>query len=319
MGAGMSGILANAAGGGGLLAGLFSGGAAPLVGIAGQFLQGIFNRNAANRERQQSIEDVRQQFVRLREAAELGGYNPLAVLGMGSGIPASRSGAYMGSAIADSALMMADSMQRNGEASRASRVSALEMANADLQERLTRATLRPTVGGVYQRPAVLSHPMAGGGNASQLSAAVDGGGAGGYGPRVVPVGPASSDSATLPPTNELYLLGQPFYPRSGTSDFQSFSDRYGEDFGSPGWFAGWGSFAVDAVRAPLDAAKRFARNEIPFGPGPLNFYARDWARITEPRRDPRAWSRFAAPAGRSLALNPPSMGRTVSPRFPLGF
>lgn len=207
MGSGMSGILANAAGGGGLLAGLFSGGAAPLVGIAGQFLQGIFNRNAANRERQQSIEDVRQQFVRLREAAELGGYNPLAVLGMGSGIPASRSGAYMGSAIADSALMMADTMQRNGEASRASRVSALEMANADLQERLTRATLRPTVGGVYQRPAVLSHPMAGGGNASSGGLALGASNAAG------PAGRPLLDVSPLDPRRE--VQHQPVKTHSG--------------------------------------------------------------------------------------------------------
>jgi len=54
-----------------------------------KILSGIFGRKsekrAAARARAQQLEDGRQQFVRLRESAELGGFNPLTAL-MGGGL-----------------------------------------------------------------------------------------------------------------------------------------------------------------------------------------------------------------------------------------
>ena len=134
-----------------------------LLGIGGKILGGILANNAEKRERAQSLNDVQQQFVRLREAAELAGFNPLSVLGTSSGIPEagtpSASGAYMGSAIADSALMLADDLSRKQSMGTLSKVNRLESENAELSSRLTMATLRPKVGGVYSQRGVNGAPF----------------------------------------------------------------------------------------------------------------------------------------------------------------
>lgn len=68
--------------------GLVTGGIKLIAGLFGKKSA----KRAAERERRRALEDERQKFVRLREAAELGGFNPLTALaggGLGglSGLP----------------------------------------------------------------------------------------------------------------------------------------------------------------------------------------------------------------------------------------
>lgn len=183
-----------------------------LIGLGGKLLEGFFANRAAKQQRAQSVEDVKQQFVRLREGAELAGFNPLAVLGTASGIPAQAgSGAYMGTALADSALMIADSLARSKKAGTLNKVNALEAENRDLLGRLTAMTLRPKVPGIY-----------GGGDGTAAA-----------GPAGGPVPgdraeTARSDTGTAPPQVTLRLFGRDFAPVAETSDAESFETRYGE-------------------------------------------------------------------------------------------
>lgn len=142
---------------------------ATIIGIGGQLLGGLFgNRSAkkaaaaeaarAAQERAWAIEDQAQQFVRLRDAAEKAGFNPLTALGAApaSGMVGATAAAgpvssqdYMGSAIADSALMLADSLAKTKAAAMGQKVQMLARQNRRISGQLTQATLRPKVGGVY--------------------------------------------------------------------------------------------------------------------------------------------------------------------------
>lgn len=130
----------------------------PIIGsLFGAALARSQAKRDAETQRAQSLDDVENQFVRLRAGAEKAGYNPLAVLGMASGIPASggagSSAAFMGQAIADSSMMLAENMARTQAGGNLARVTALEGQNAQLQHRLTNLTLRPNVPGVYETRA----------------------------------------------------------------------------------------------------------------------------------------------------------------------
>lgn len=147
--------------------------AAPVIGdflpIVGKLLGGLFGNKSAKkqrrwaledqqRQRDWALEDQREQFTRLRAAAEKGGFNPLAVLGysggggsMVPGIASTDAGNYMGSAIADSALLLADNLASKTSAALYSEKNALAAENAKLKTSLTAATIRPKVGGVYDR------------------------------------------------------------------------------------------------------------------------------------------------------------------------
>lgn len=133
---------------------------APLISTVGSLIGGKMQQDAADdaadKQRRWALQDQAEQFVRLRSAAEKGGFNPLTVLGVapGSGMPrdtAVASANYMGSAIADSALMLADSLVKTKAAAQAGALQKARAANVNLQRKLTAATLRPTVPGIYGR------------------------------------------------------------------------------------------------------------------------------------------------------------------------
>ncbi|MDR7126628.1 hypothetical protein [Pseudotabrizicola sp. 4114] len=108
----------------------------------------------------------------VRKRAEDAGFNPLAYAGnfsssgvssafpsiggssgAGTSAPmmaASGGGAYMGAAVADAGMILADGMARREDLARA---SALEQQNKELASKVTSLTLRPEVGGVYERRA----------------------------------------------------------------------------------------------------------------------------------------------------------------------
>lgn len=84
------------------------------------------------------------------QAAEAFGLHPLAVLGNVGGPSAvsASGGNYLGSAIADSAMMLADGLAQREDAQKLERANKV---NEALQRKVTDLTLRPKVGGVYQQ------------------------------------------------------------------------------------------------------------------------------------------------------------------------
>ena len=132
---------------------------------------------AAAQERTWAVDDQAEQFVRLRAAAEKGGFNPLTALGAApnSGMvnPTAASSAsaqnYMGEAIATSSLMLADSMSKTAAAANGKKLQNANRANAELSRKLTAATLRPNMGGVFAR----SSKFGIGGNANSVSPVVE--------------------------------------------------------------------------------------------------------------------------------------------------
>jgi hypothetical protein len=132
-----------------------------IIGAAGSLIGGAMQnkaaKSAANQERTWAVEDQAEQFVRLRAAAEKAGFNPLTALGaapnpgMVNPTSAARQD-YMGSAIQNSALMLADSMSKTNAAATGKKLQNANRANAALSSKLTAATLRPKMGGVFDRP-----------------------------------------------------------------------------------------------------------------------------------------------------------------------
>ena len=130
-----------------------------LIGAAGSLIGGAMQsksaKNAANQERSWAVEDQAEQFVRLRAAAEKAGFNPLTALGAApnSGMvnPTQAAQSYMGEAIATSSLMLADSMSKTAAAATGKKLQNANRANADLSRKLTAATLRPKIAGVFDR------------------------------------------------------------------------------------------------------------------------------------------------------------------------
>lgn len=132
-----------------------------IIGAAGSLIGGAMKSNAAkkaaNQERKWAVEDQAEQFVRLRAAAEKAGFNPLTALGAAptSGMvnPTNAAQSYMGEAIATSSLMLADSMSKTAAAATGKKLQNANRANAELSRKLTAATLRPNMGGVFARPS----------------------------------------------------------------------------------------------------------------------------------------------------------------------
>lgn len=132
---------------------------APLVGAAGSLAGGLLGqsseRRAAKQAREWALEDQAQQFVRHRAASELAGFNPLATLGFsGAGMVGQTSaggGNYMGTAIADAAMIAADAVAKRSDAGKLSDVQA---QNRALSRKVQSLTLRPKIGGIYAQRGV---------------------------------------------------------------------------------------------------------------------------------------------------------------------
>lgn len=98
-------------------------------------------------------------YAGIRRAAEAAGFNPLTALTQGmQGSVVSGGGGYMGQAIADAGLALADGLTQS---KRAGLLSRVQSENAQLREKVQAMTLRPKVGGVYaQRQATPTVPQA---------------------------------------------------------------------------------------------------------------------------------------------------------------
>lgn len=210
----------------------------PLIGstvlsVGGSLLGGLFGdrsaKKAAAQQRAWALEDQSMQWVRHREASERGGFNPLATLGMGQGVaptPVS-SNNYMGEAIAQSALILGENLAKTQAANKGRQVEDLRRQRDILTRRLTNATIRPTVPGVFQRAQAFG--------TGGVNAGTPGGNAAGVGP----VRAGGGNGSVVPPAGSVAGLRplettNPVDPRrtvevrpiSSTSGFMTVDNPY---------------------------------------------------------------------------------------------
>lgn len=124
-----------------------------LIGAGASLLGGIFGRKKEKSAAQNSRDAIMGQAQGAREASEKYGFNPLTLLGASSAVGPSQSANYMGSAIADAGLLLADGLAKRQD--RLGREAALSKQNEELKLQVRELTLRPKFGGIYaQRQAV---------------------------------------------------------------------------------------------------------------------------------------------------------------------
>lgn len=189
-----------------------------------------------------------------RDAGAKYGFNPLTLLGLGGSYPGTAGNPMLGAAIADAGMLLADKLATN---STAQKLDQYQAQNQKLREQVTQLTLRPKVAGIYaQREAMPSRAAAMGASNARSSGAdpADGSarGADQYN-WLDPEISSSSDDDSRVPRKPLYFGGLPLRPQSGTSDAEAYEARYGSDFLSPGWFAGWYAFGRDTYKGVADS------------------------------------------------------------------
>ena len=116
--------------------------ATALIGGASSLLGGLFGKPKTTSAGENRYSDVQGAM----KAAKEFNLNPLTVLGMPPIGPTSTPN-YIGQAISDAGLMLADGYAKKAE--REGAVSKLQDENKKLQQKLQQATIRPKVGGVY--------------------------------------------------------------------------------------------------------------------------------------------------------------------------
>lgn len=109
-----------------------------LISAGASLLGGIFGKSKPKY--------VTPDYAKIRRKAEAAGFNPLTALTSAPG-QVVQSQNYMGSAIADAGLLLADGMAKKAE--QEGEVSKLREQNQKLAEKLQQATLRPRIGGIY--------------------------------------------------------------------------------------------------------------------------------------------------------------------------
>lgn len=116
-----------------------------LLGVAGSLVGGLLSKP--------KNKYVIPPYQQIRDQAEAAGFHPAFALSNAPGSVVQTSNP-MGQAIADSAMMLADSLAKRPAAARLDQAQA---ENKKLREQVQSLTLRPKVGGVYaQREAVPS-------------------------------------------------------------------------------------------------------------------------------------------------------------------
>jgi len=121
---------------------------ASLISGASSLLGGILGQKASKPQY------VVPNYQKIRDKAEAAGFNPLTALAMAPG-QVVQSQNFMGSAIADAGLALADGMVKQHNEKGA--LAKLAEENDKLREKVQNMTLRPKVGGVYaQREAIPS-------------------------------------------------------------------------------------------------------------------------------------------------------------------
>jgi hypothetical protein len=131
----------------------FIGGA--LISSATSLVGGLFGRSSAKKDLAMQRQLINEQNeynnpTNIRRRAEEAGFNPLSFIGPGvglqTGVAQANSANYMGAAIADAGMAIADGMARKAELGK---LDKLQQANAKLAAKVQSLTLRPKVAGVY--------------------------------------------------------------------------------------------------------------------------------------------------------------------------
>lgn len=128
-----------------------------IISAAASVVGGLLGRSKAPKTVsafKNSKDAISGQAYGARVAGEKYGFNPLTLLGVSSAVGPSTTASnnYMGQAIADAGLMLAEGLAKREE--KLGRIAALEKQNEELREKVRDVLLRPKVGGVYaQRQA----------------------------------------------------------------------------------------------------------------------------------------------------------------------
>lgn len=118
-----------------------------LLKVGGSLLGGLFGKKKTVSAQENSRQGIMGQAQGARQAAAEYGFNPLTLLGVSSAIGPSQLDNTMGQAIADAALLAADSL--SGREEDKLRLENLRLQNERLKSEVMNLTLRPKVGGVY--------------------------------------------------------------------------------------------------------------------------------------------------------------------------
>ncbi|MDZ4393447.1 hypothetical protein [Cypionkella sp.] len=116
--------------------------AAPIIGAVGSLLGGFLSKP--------KNEYVVPDYAKIRRKAEAAGFNPLFAMANAPGQVVQSQG-YMGSAVSDAAMILADAVAKRPGAGKLSQVQA---QNRALSKQVQSLTLRPIVGGIYAQRGV---------------------------------------------------------------------------------------------------------------------------------------------------------------------
>lgn len=129
--------------------------AAPIVGAVGSLLGGLLGKSKTTTTYTDTLNEtaraIKGQAIGAREAARNQQFNPLTLLGVsapvaGQAVTTSTEN-FMGSAVADAAMLIADGMAKAREEK--SNLAIAEKENEELRKKVNDLTLRPKVGGIY--------------------------------------------------------------------------------------------------------------------------------------------------------------------------
>lgn len=118
-----------------------------ILGAGASILGGVLSKPKRQSAAKNSRDSILGQAEGARLAAEKYGFNPLTLLGVSSAVGPSESANYLGSAIADAGLILADGYAKRED--KLGKLSQLQQENIKLRKKVQDATLRPVVGGIY--------------------------------------------------------------------------------------------------------------------------------------------------------------------------
>lgn len=239
-----------------------------LIGAGSSLFGGLFGQSSAAADRRFNAEQIDKQNeynnpTNIRKRAEDAGFNPLSFIGPGvglqTGVAQANSANYMGSAIADAGMAIADGIANRTKVKQAEQLGALEIANAKLQNKILQLTLRPKVGGVYaQRETTPTIAAAVGGKDAKADRQVSEVVSGNSPLAGAVVGPDDGNStgpqlAVKKDVPAFRLFGHDFYGSGLFSTAQQVEDAIGE------------SEIVSALYAPIAISDAFLNEAYKFG------------------------------------------------------
>lgn len=201
--------------------------ASALIGAGASLLGGLFKKKPKEKSAEQnSREAILGQAAGARQASEKYGFNPLTLLGASSAVGPSytTSENYMGNAIADAGMILADHISGKKEAGQ---ITQLKEQNEKLRKQIQDQTLRPKVGGIYaRREAVATTAQALGRKNGRSETAYEKPNK--DHPLVHGLGDVADPDPTIDRGAGFFAGGGWFQPAPGWSPGQRFEDEYGD-------------------------------------------------------------------------------------------